>query len=118
MLGLLLQRLPNTLALSLSAMAVALAIGVPLGFLAAARRGGWIDAGLMGLAMVGISIPSFWLGLMLLFFFAVHLQWLPVTGNGPLNLVLPAVTSQQFVEPLRRLRVIATARLGQRQLAF
>ncbi|HSI40182.1 MAG TPA: ABC transporter permease [Xanthobacteraceae bacterium] len=91
-LGLLMQRLPNTLALSVSAMMVALLIGVPLGFLAAARRGGWLDAGLMALVMVGISIPSFWLGLVLLFFFAVQLQWLPVTGNGPLNLVLPALT--------------------------
>jgi peptide/nickel transport system permease protein len=91
-LGLLLQRLPNTLLLSLSAMALALIIGVPLGFAAAYRRGGWVDTAIMGVAMVGISIPSFWLGLVLLFFFAVQLGWLPVAGSGLLNLVLPGVT--------------------------
>lgn len=91
-LGLILQRLPNTLALSFSAMALALLIGVPLGFLAAYRKGSWVDAAVMGLAMTGISIPSFWLGLVLLSVFAVQLGWLPVTGSGPLNLVLPALT--------------------------
>jgi len=91
-LPLLLQRLPNTLALAVSALVIALAVGVPLGFLAAYKRGGWIDTVLMTLAMVGISIPHFWLGLVLLFVFAVQLNWLPVTGSGLANLVLPALT--------------------------
>lgn len=91
-LGLLLQRLPNTLALAFSALVLALAIGIPLGFCAAYRKGSWIDAGVMGLAMAGVSIPSFWLGLVLLSVFAVQLGWLPVAGTGPMNLVLPAVT--------------------------
>lgn len=91
-LGLLLQRLPNTLALAFSALALALAIGVPLGFFAAYRKGSWVDATVMGIAMTGISIPSFWLGLVLLSVFAVQLGWLPVAGSGALNLVLPAVT--------------------------
>ena len=91
-LMLLLQRLPNTLALAFSAMVLALAIGVPLGFAAAYRKGSWVDAGVMALAMTGVSIPSFWLGLVLLSVFAVQLGWLPVAGSGLLNLVLPAVT--------------------------
>lgn len=91
-LGLLLQRLPNTLALAFSALALALAIGIPLGFFAAYRKGSWVDAAVMGLAMTGVSIPSFWLGLVLLSVFAVQLGWLPVAGSGALNLVLPAVT--------------------------
>ena len=92
MLGLILQRLPNTLALAFSAMILAVLIGVPLGFLAAYNRGTALDAGLMTLAIAGVSIPHFWLGLLLLFFFAVRLEWLPVAGTGALNLVLPALT--------------------------
>jgi peptide/nickel transport system permease protein len=91
-LDLLLQRLPNTLALAVSALVLAVSIGVPLGFVAAYRRGTAIDNGLMLLAITGVSIPHFWLGLVLLFVFAVQLQWLPVAGTGALNLVLPAVT--------------------------
>ncbi len=87
-----LQRLPNTLALACAAMAVAIAIGVPIGFYAAYRQGTAWDAGLMVAAIAGISMPHFWLGLMLLFWFAVELGWLPVSGSGPLNLVLPAAT--------------------------
>ncbi|GEO42885.1 peptide ABC transporter permease [Skermanella aerolata] len=91
-LDLLLQRLPNTLALAFSAMAVAAVLGLPLGFLAAYRRGTMLDTALMTLAIAGVSVPHFWLGLLLLFAFAVELQWLPVAGTGPLNLVLPALT--------------------------
>lgn len=89
-LDLILQRLPNTLAVA--AMAVALAIGTPIGFAAAYRRGTLLDTALMAVAIAGVSVPHFWLGLVLLFVFAVDLQWLPVAGTGPLNLVLPAVT--------------------------
>lgn len=91
-LDVIMQRLPNTIALALAAMAIAILIGLPLGFYAAYRQGTIIDSGLMILAIAGVSIPHFWLGLMLLLFFAVELGWLPVSGTGPLNLVLPAVT--------------------------
>jgi peptide/nickel transport system permease protein len=86
------QRLPNTLALAGAAMTLAILIGVPIGFTAAAKRGTAIDAGLMIGAVAGVSIPHFWLGLVLLFFFAVKLGWLPVSGTGPANLILPAAT--------------------------
>lgn len=91
-LDVILQRLPNTLVLALAAMTIAIAIGVPLGFLAAYHRGGVLDTALMMLAIAGISMPHFWLGLLLLFFFAVELGWLPVSGNDPANLILPALT--------------------------
>ncbi|MEM9148407.1 MAG: ABC transporter permease [Pseudomonadota bacterium] len=91
-LDVILQRLPNTIVLAIAAMAVAIAIGLPLGFFAAYYRGSLIDTGLMALAIAGISMPHFWLGLILLFFFAVELGWLPVSGSGPANLILPAVT--------------------------
>ena len=91
-LDLLLQRLPNTLALAFSALVIASAIGLTCGFIAAYKRGSWTDTTLMTSAILGVSMPHFWLGLILLFFFAVRLQWFPVAGNGIENLVLPAVT--------------------------
>lgn len=91
-LDVILERLPNTLVLACAAMLIAIVIGVPIGFLAAYREGSLIDTGLMILAIGGISMPHFWLGLMLLFLFALELGWLPVSGNGPLNLILPAMT--------------------------
>lgn len=91
-LDVVLQRLPNTIALAVAAMTIAIMIGLPLGFIAAYKRGTVVDTALMITAIAGVSIPHFWLGLVLLFFFAVDLGWLPVSGTGPLNLVLPAVT--------------------------
>lgn len=91
-LDVILQRLPNTLLLASAAMAIAIAIGLPIGFLAAYKRGTWLDTSLMMGAIAGVSIPHFWLGLLLLFFFAVDLGWFPVSGTGLANLVLPAFT--------------------------
>ena len=91
-LDVILQRLPNTLLLAVVAMGIAVTIGLPLGFLAAYRRGSLLDTALMALAIAGLSVPHFWLGLMLLFFLAVELGWLPVSGNNAANLVLPALT--------------------------
>ena len=91
-LDVILQRLPNTLLLACAAMFVAILIGVPLGFLAAYREGSLTDIALMMVAIAGISMPHFWLGLLLLFYFALELGWLPVSGNGWLNLILPALT--------------------------
>jgi ABC-type dipeptide/oligopeptide/nickel transport system permease component len=91
-LELLLLRLPNTLILAASALVIACVIGLVCGFIAAYKRGSWLDTTLMTSAILGVSMPHFWLGLILLFFFAVRLQWFPVAGNGIENLVLPAVT--------------------------
>ena len=86
------QRLPNTILLATSAMMIAILLGVPLGFFAAYNKGTISDTLIMILAISGISMPHFWLGLILLFIFAVDLGWLPVSGSGLLNLVLPALT--------------------------
>ena len=87
------ERLPATAELAAAAMLIAIAIAIPLGVMAAVRRGTWVDQGAMTLALVGISVPGFWLGPLLALVFAVELGWLPVSGRGTLaHLVLPAVT--------------------------
>jgi peptide/nickel transport system permease protein len=87
------ERLPATAELASAAMLVALALALPLGLVAAVWRGTWVDQGAMGLALVGISVPGFWLGPLLALVFAVELGWLPVSGRGTLaHLVLPAIT--------------------------
>lgn len=91
-LDLLLLRLPNTILLTAAALVVAIVLGGSVGFFSAYFRGTWFDTLGMGLAIAGIAIPSFWLGLLLMFFFSVRLGWLPVGGTGLASLVLPALT--------------------------
>lgn len=89
----LVERIPATTELALAAMLVALVIAIPLGTVAAVWRGTALDLGAMTFALLGISIPNFWLGPVLAILFAVQLGWLPVSGSDtPAHLVLPAVT--------------------------
>lgn len=91
--ALLRARLPNTLTLAGASLAVTLVIGVGAGMLAAIRRGTAFDTASMVVALIGVSMPGFWLGLILIFFFAVRLGWLPTSGAGGIkHLILPAVT--------------------------
>jgi peptide/nickel transport system permease protein len=90
---LLAKRMWPTLQLTLAAMAFAILIGVPLGFVAAMRPGSLIDAVSMVTAVSGLSIPKFWFGLLLMYLFALKLGWFPTFGYGGWwYLVLPAVT--------------------------
>jgi peptide/nickel transport system permease protein len=90
---LLAKRLWPTFQLVVAAMGFAIVIGVPLGFVAAMRPGGVIDAASMFTAVSGLSIPKFWFGLLLMYLFALKLGWFPTFGyGGPWYLVLPAVT--------------------------
>src|SRR5699024_568662 len=91
-LGLLLHRFPNTLLLAGTSLLIAAVIGLVTGFIAAYRRNPWLDTSAMVGAIVGASLPQFWLGLLLLFAFVVQFQWFPVAGTGWKNLVLPALT--------------------------
>jgi ABC-type dipeptide/oligopeptide/nickel transport system permease component len=89
------ERAPATRRLALAATLIAVALGVGAGALAAARPGSALDHALMGAAVLGISTPVFWLGMMLALVFAVTLGWLPVSGYGDgalAHLVLPALT--------------------------
>jgi peptide/nickel transport system permease protein len=92
-MALVLERFPATVQLALSAQLLAMAIAFPLGILAAVKRGSWWDRACMSLALLGQSVPHFWLGLMLILIVAVQLRWLPVSGReGPEYLILPALT--------------------------
>lgn len=94
-------RAEPTIVLTIASVLVALLIGIPLGILSAIKRGSWFDVGSMGVAIVGISMPTFWLGLNLILIFAVKLRWLPIAGYESLSeggiaslryMILPALT--------------------------
>lgn len=88
---LIVERLRATCELAVAGLAIAVLLGVPLGMLAAARRGSAVDTAAMAVALLGTSVPSFWLGLLLIIVFGVQLGWLPVSGYGGLDhLLLPA----------------------------
>ncbi len=76
------ERLPATVELTLAALCVALAIAIPVGVISAVRRYSLIDAAGTVAALLGISMPNFWLGVMLIFLFALRLGWLPASGRG------------------------------------
>jgi len=87
------QHFMPTLLLSLSAIVIAFVFGVLSGVLAATRRNSWLDLVVTALSATGISIPSFFLGILLMYLFAVNLHWFPVTGSSSLRgLVLPSVS--------------------------
>jgi len=89
------SRLWPTLKLALVSMLIAAGLGVPLGFFSALRRGTWLDTVSMVGAVSGVSLPQFWLGLLLMFFLAVKLPFFPTSGYGDgamKNILLPALT--------------------------
>jgi peptide/nickel transport system permease protein len=93
-------RMPVTLTLGAIALLVSLVIAVPLGVLAAVKRGGWIDRIALAFSVLGQAMPTFWLGLTLIIVFAVNLRWLPVSGNATwAHYVLPSVTLAWYAVP-------------------
>jgi len=91
--ALLAERFPATLELALAAFIIAVLIAVPLGVMAARRRGTAWDSSAMTLSLLGVSIPNFWLGPMLILLFSLWLGWTPVSGREqPGSLILPAIT--------------------------
>jgi peptide/nickel transport system permease protein len=88
-----LAALPYTLTLALSALLISTVLGVSLGIVSALKHNTWIDTMSMGIALLGVSMPVFWLGLLLILIFSVTLKWFPPMGQGSLDrLVLPALT--------------------------
>lgn len=87
------SRVPATLQLALCAMIAAFLISFPLATLAAIRKGGWIDRAALTFSLLGLSLPNFWLGPLLMIVFSIELGWTPVSGRGGFDhLVLPSIT--------------------------
>ncbi len=128
-LKLIIQRMPATMELALVALVFSIAIGIPLGVIAGLYPNGIIGRSIMGGSILGFSLPNFWIGLMLILLFAVHLKWLPSGGRGPTTdlfglkvsfltweglryLLLPALTLSLYKAAL----VIRLARAGTREV--
>jgi peptide/nickel transport system permease protein len=87
------ERLPATLRLAAAALALAILIALPLGVLAARFRGSAVDSAAMTLSLLGVSVPNFWLGPLLILVFSLWLGWTPVSGaDQPASIILPAIT--------------------------
>ena len=87
------SRLPATVELTLASLSIALLIAIPLGVISARKQYSWLDNGATFIALLGISMPHFWLGPLLILLFSVQLNWLPVSGHGTIwHLILPAIT--------------------------
>ena len=91
---------PATVELGLCAIILAILIGIPAGIFAASRRGTFLDQGIMGIALVGYSMPIFWWGLLLIIFFSGTLGWTPVSGRISLIYFFPDVTGFMLIDSL------------------
>jgi dipeptide transport system permease protein len=91
---------PATVELSICAIILAVLIGIPAGVVAAVKRGSWFDQSLMGVALVGYSMPIFWWGLLLIIFFSNYLQLTPVSGRISLLFFFPPVTGFMLIDSL------------------
>ena len=105
------ERTPATLQLGAAAFALSLVVGIPLGIFSAVRRGSILDQFGKLVSLIGQAAPSFWLGIMLMFFFAVKLEWVPPSGRQDYNsIILPAITMGWFYVAAN-LRLVRSAML-------
>ncbi len=96
-LGLVLERMPATFTLAATSLALTLLVAVPVGVLSAVRRNSLFDHAATVATVLGQAVPGFWLGLMLIYVFSVHLRWLPTGGMGTLaHLVMPSIVLAAF----------------------
>lgn len=96
----LMERFPATVELALAALFIALAVGVPLGVVAAIRRNSWVDYLAMSGSLLGVSMPIFWLGLVLMMVFSAFLGWLPFSQRADILVTVPAVTGFMLIDTL------------------
>jgi len=104
---LILEKLPATLELAGAAMAIAMALGIPLGLLAGLKPTSWIGRTIMAGSILGFSLPTFWVGLVLIMLFSVHLGWLPPNGRGQTVVLLGVPVSFLTLDGLRHLAMPA-----------
>lgn len=97
---LILEALPPTIELTLATLLVAVLIAVPLGILSAIHQGSLLDRTVMSLALFGVSMPTFWFGLILILVFSVQLGWLPTSGRMDLGVDLPSRTGFMLLDAL------------------
>jgi peptide/nickel transport system permease protein len=102
-IGLILERMPATLELALAALIFAVIFGIPLGLFAGLKPDHPVSRGIMGVSILGFSLPTFWVGLMLIMLFAVMLGWLPATGRGETVNILGWHTSMLTLDGWRHL---------------
>jgi peptide/nickel transport system permease protein len=96
-MGVVLDRLPATLELGALAVALSVVVAIPLGVVAAMRRGSMIDSSANVIALLGQSLPQFWLGIIMIWVFAVMLGWLPTSGRGTFaHMIMPAIAMASF----------------------
>jgi peptide/nickel transport system permease protein len=107
-LGLILERMPATLELATTAMAIALALGIPLGLWAGARPRSAAGRSIAAGSVLGFSLPTFWVGLLLIMVFSVYLGWLPSAGRGPTTPLFGIPVSFLTLEGWRHLALPAT----------
>lgn len=100
---LLLSRMPATMELAVAAMFIATVLGIPLGLIAGLKADSWIGKTIMTVSIFGFSLPTFWVGLVLIMFFAVELGWLPSSGRGPTTTLWGMPVSFLSLDGLRHL---------------
>lgn len=98
---LILERMPATLELAFVALLLAIVLGIPLGLYAGLKPDHPLSRGIMAVSILGFSLPTFWVGLMMIMVFAVMLGWLPATGRGPVSHIFGIETSLTSLEGLR-----------------
>ena len=106
-LGLIIERMPATMELAVFAIVLSIVLGIPLGLLAGLRPNGFIGKTIMAVSILGFSLPTFWVGLMLIMIFAVQLGWLPSSGRGPTELLLGIPVSFLSWEGLKHIMMPA-----------
>jgi len=104
-LTVILETLPATIELTIFSMLIAIFGSIPFGILAAIYRGKWIDGSLMAIAMLGQSIPSFWLGIMCILYISLNVSWLPISGHVPF---LMLIFQGEFIQAFKNLPTTIT----------
>ena len=96
-MGMIREQLPFTVSLALGGLLFGAVVGIVLGVLAGLFPYGWIDTGIMTAALAGVSLPGFWVAMLLIQVFATNLGWLPVLGTGPRALIMPSISVGLFL---------------------